>query len=137
MLKIDFTPFVYLTSPPTNLMYTLRLVSVVCHEGNSVDRGHYTTWANHGGQWLRFDDNANGPLVHAERRLKEVTTMMHSEMATNGYIFFYELVSDAGIHPHIHADARIAAELQAKEYGRGKGIAAQVGESVPEWCRIV
>lgn len=64
----------------------LRLIAVVCHRGDSVQHGHFVTYAKRPGeQWWLFDDLAEETV--------EVKSTMEAmkEISSNGYLLFYEL----------------------------------------------
>ncbi|KAL7752690.1 hypothetical protein RI367_001692 [Sorochytrium milnesiophthora] len=133
---------------PRDSSYVLQLRSVICHLGDSPDRGHFVTYVRsdssqddsgtNTAEWLRFD--GIGPnRVTTLSSTTAVTQRFREDVYNNAYMLFYELVEthdtepgDAGggggsslaqqadhrLQRQTEADHRLAMELQTKELYR-------------------
>lgn len=99
-VTMDFTAFV--DAVREGGKYVLRLKSVVCHLGQTIDSGHYVTYTYDQTGWRRWNDLSKGEVETSAEDMDElpVNDMWRREIQNDSYIVFYELLpGDGTLHP--------------------------------------
>ncbi|CAG8546244.1 2252_t:CDS:2 [Diversispora eburnea] len=105
--------------------YRLKLRSVVCHYGKTLNCGHYKGYVLDDVQgWFRLDDLNVLERVKRFDNLQDVT-LLFNNFSQNAYLLFYELQR---MHPGviedelaIEYDYNVAQNLQFVEFSHDKG----------------
>ncbi|KAL1924769.1 uncharacterized protein VTP21DRAFT_4423 [Calcarisporiella thermophila] len=94
--SLDFSPFVSGSEDASDTIqgYRLELVSVVCHQGESVQAGHYVAYVSDGrGGYWRHDD-LDSPRIRPICRERDVAAAF-VDFSWNAYLLCYALRRDA------------------------------------------
>ena len=121
---LDLAPY-YPAHESADLRYTL--VGLLCHDGDTVQCGHYRAAVKIGGEgWRLFDDETSTAMSEAEVQ----------EMGASGYIFMYALDTAMGAAEAAVAAAMVAAAAAAVEAAAVAAAVAAVAAAEAEAAAV-
>lgn len=135
-VNLDFSRFVSNNNDGRSGVYSLRLKSIVCHKGGTLNTGHYVSYTyDLATGWKRWDDISDSQVDTCAGDITGDQLPMNrswrEEIARDSYLVFYELLpGDGNEHPKDALDSSISGEISDVSASTSGGIMESIVEKV-------